>query len=107
MCGISDCQVGLARTRRAEAEHEVRTLKRPNVRALQGGTRLYHATARADLSLTVCTLGVLIRVADEAVKVPGTDLFTAGYTSVKLLEDPAGDFATGFGAGENHDVAVS
>jgi hypothetical protein len=57
--------------------------------------------------LAIGTPGVLMRMADEAVKVPRTDLFAACYASVKLLENAAGDFAAGLGAGEDHHVAVS
>ena len=106
MRGVGDGEVGLARPRRPDAEHEIDPLQGAHVEALRRRARLDHAAPRGDLRLAVARSRLLARVADQPVEVARADLLALGDALVESLEHFARDAAGRLRAGQDDDVAV-
>ena len=99
-------EVGLARTGRADAEHELDPLQGLDVDALIGRARRDHPASRADLGEPIAARGVVRGRSQDAVDVAGTNVLALPDARVELLEHIARRLDRARGARLRHDVAV-
>jgi hypothetical protein len=106
LCREGDGEIGLARARRAQAEHEIDPLQGLDVDALIGRARRDHAATCADLGEPVSARGIVGGMAQDAVDVAGSDVLALPDAGVELLQHIARRLDGAGRSGQRHDVAV-